>query len=155
MNCNLSLVIIKFLFSVFPWAECWEPGERGAECRTGHQTGEGQSGEAQSEEDEPGGDAALPVRPQGGPAFSANQVWCCQEADQEEEGNDAGVVCGHADVKTSAVQDGHKLFGCQSDLDATVKLEFDDDGDGGTGENSVAKPKAPRVKKEKKEPGQY
>lgn len=36
-----------------------------------------------------------------------------------------------------------------------MKLEFDDDGDGGTGENSVAKPKAPRVKKEKKEPGQY
>uniref|UniRef100_M4ARH2 DNA topoisomerase 2 n=1 Tax=Xiphophorus maculatus TaxID=8083 RepID=M4ARH2_XIPMA len=41
----------------------------------------------------------------------------------------------------------------KGDLDAAVKLEFDDDGDGGTGENSVAKPKAPRVKKEKKEPG--
>lgn len=37
-------------------------------------------------------------------------------------------------------------------------MEFDDDGvgvEGGTGENSVAKPKAPRVKKEKKEPGQF
>ncbi|XP_032436148.1 DNA topoisomerase 2-beta isoform X1 [Xiphophorus hellerii] len=41
----------------------------------------------------------------------------------------------------------------KGDSDAAVKLEFDDDGDGGTGENSVAKPKAPRVKKEKKEPG--
>ncbi|KAM9838362.1 DNA topoisomerase 2-beta isoform 2-T2 [Aulostomus maculatus] len=39
---------------------------------------------------------------------------------------------------------------------AAVKLEFDDEalgGDGGTGENSVVKPKTPRVKKEKKEPG--
>lgn len=37
-----------------------------------------------------------------------------------------------------------------------MKLEIEDDGlgvDGGTGENSVSKPKAPRVKKEKKEPG--
>ncbi|XP_045913852.1 DNA topoisomerase 2-beta isoform X3 [Micropterus dolomieu] len=44
----------------------------------------------------------------------------------------------------------------KGDTDLSVKLEFDDDGlggDGGTGENSVAKPKAPRVKKEKKEPG--
>lgn len=49
-------------------------------------------------------------------------------------------------------------FYSQSDLDATVKLEFDDEGlggEGGTGENSVTKPKAPRVKKEKKEPGQF
>lgn len=46
----------------------------------------------------------------------------------------------------------------QSDSDAAVKLEFDDDGLGAeaeTGENSVTKPKAPRVKKEKKEPGEY
>ncbi|XP_023281225.1 DNA topoisomerase 2-beta [Seriola lalandi dorsalis] len=44
----------------------------------------------------------------------------------------------------------------KSDADPAVKLEFDDEGlvgEGGTGENSVAKPKAPRVKKEKKEPG--
>ncbi|XP_035490607.1 DNA topoisomerase 2-beta isoform X1 [Scophthalmus maximus] len=44
----------------------------------------------------------------------------------------------------------------KGDTDPAVKLEFDDDGlvaEGGTGENSVAKPKAPRVKKEKKEPG--
>lgn len=50
------------------------------------------------------------------------------------------------------------MFFSQGDADPAVKLEFDDDGLGGegaTGENSVAKPKAPRVKKEKKEPGQY
>ncbi|XP_069033095.1 DNA topoisomerase 2-beta isoform X1 [Embiotoca jacksoni] len=44
----------------------------------------------------------------------------------------------------------------KSDSDPVVKLEFDDDGlvaEAATGENSVAKPKAPRVKKEKKEPG--
>ncbi|XP_047460191.1 DNA topoisomerase 2-beta [Mugil cephalus] len=44
----------------------------------------------------------------------------------------------------------------KGDSDPAVKLEFDEDGVGGegvTGENSVAKPKAPRVKKEKKEPG--
>lgn len=46
----------------------------------------------------------------------------------------------------------------QGDADPTIKLEFDEDDmpvEGGTGENSVAKPKAPRVKKEKKEPGQH
>lgn len=46
----------------------------------------------------------------------------------------------------------------QGEADSTIKMEFDDDGvggEGGTGENSVAKPKAPRVKKEKKEPGQF
>lgn len=50
------------------------------------------------------------------------------------------------------------MFSTQGDSDPAVKLEFDDDGLGGegvTGENSVAKPKAPRVKKEKKEPGKY
>ncbi|KAM3596331.1 uncharacterized protein V6R79_012674 [Siganus canaliculatus] len=44
----------------------------------------------------------------------------------------------------------------KGDSDLAVKLEFDEEGVGGegaTGENSVAKPKAPRVKKEKKEPG--
>uniref|UniRef100_A0A7N6B0Y6 DNA topoisomerase 2 n=1 Tax=Anabas testudineus TaxID=64144 RepID=A0A7N6B0Y6_ANATE len=44
----------------------------------------------------------------------------------------------------------------KADTDPAVKLEFDDDGvggEGGTGEISAAKPKAPRVKKEKKEPG--
>uniref|UniRef100_A0A8C9YE72 DNA topoisomerase 2 n=1 Tax=Sander lucioperca TaxID=283035 RepID=A0A8C9YE72_SANLU len=44
----------------------------------------------------------------------------------------------------------------KSDVDPAVKLEFDEEGLGGegaTGEISVAKPKAPRVKKEKKEPG--
>uniref|UniRef100_A0A665USL4 DNA topoisomerase 2 n=1 Tax=Echeneis naucrates TaxID=173247 RepID=A0A665USL4_ECHNA len=44
----------------------------------------------------------------------------------------------------------------KGDADVPVKLEFDDDGlggEGGTGENSVAKPKTPRAKKEKKEPG--
>ncbi|XP_018556739.1 DNA topoisomerase 2-beta isoform X2 [Lates calcarifer] len=44
----------------------------------------------------------------------------------------------------------------KGDADSSVKLEFDDNGlggEGGTGENSVAKPKTPRVKKEKKEPG--
>ncbi|TKS89050.1 DNA topoisomerase 2-beta [Collichthys lucidus] len=44
----------------------------------------------------------------------------------------------------------------KGDVDPAVKLEFDDDGlggEGGAGDNSVAKPKAPRVKKEKKEPG--
>ncbi|XP_061597159.1 DNA topoisomerase 2-beta [Cololabis saira] len=44
----------------------------------------------------------------------------------------------------------------KTDSDTAVKLEFDDDGLGGeteAGENSVAKPKAPRVKKEKREPG--
>ncbi|RVE66661.1 hypothetical protein OJAV_G00109910 [Oryzias javanicus] len=40
----------------------------------------------------------------------------------------------------------------KADLDPAVKLEFDDD-EGGTAENSVSKPKTPRVKKEKKEPG--
>lgn len=50
------------------------------------------------------------------------------------------------------------FFNSQGDVDPVVKLEFDDDGlggEGGAGDNSVAKPKAPRVKKEKKEPGQY
>lgn len=50
------------------------------------------------------------------------------------------------------------FFSTQGDADPAVKLEFDDDGlggEGGTAENSVTKPKAPRVKKEKKEPGQY
>ncbi|XP_015259935.1 PREDICTED: DNA topoisomerase 2-beta [Cyprinodon variegatus] len=41
----------------------------------------------------------------------------------------------------------------KGDSDLAVKLEFDDDGEGGPAENSVTKPKAPRVKKEKKEPG--
>ncbi|KAM4549593.1 DNA topoisomerase 2-beta [Fundulus diaphanus] len=42
----------------------------------------------------------------------------------------------------------------KGDSDTAVKLEFDDDGEGATGENSIiSKPKAPRVKKEKKEPG--
>lgn len=44
----------------------------------------------------------------------------------------------------------------QGDSNLAVKLEFEDNGVGGegtTGENSVSKPKAPRVKKEKKEPG--
>lgn len=47
------------------------------------------------------------------------------------------------------------MFFSQGDADPAVKLEFDDDGlaaEGGTGENSVSKPKAPRVKKE---PGRY
>lgn len=47
-------------------------------------------------------------------------------------------------------------FPSQGDADLAVKLEIDEDGLGGegaTGENSVAKPKAPRVRKEKKEPG--
>lgn len=47
-------------------------------------------------------------------------------------------------------------FPSQGDADLAVKLEIDEDGlggEGGTGENSVAKPKAPRVRKEKKEPG--
>lgn len=46
----------------------------------------------------------------------------------------------------------------QSDVDPGVKLEFDEEGlpvEGATGESAAAKPKAPRVKKEKKEPGQY
>lgn len=50
------------------------------------------------------------------------------------------------------------VFFSQGDADSSVKLEFDDNGlggEGGTGENSVAKPKTPRVKKEKKEPGQH
>lgn len=45
----------------------------------------------------------------------------------------------------------------QADTDLLVKLEFDDDGvgaEGVTGETPAAKPKTPRVKKEKKEPGQ-
>lgn len=37
-----------------------------------------------------------------------------------------------------------------------MKLEFDDDeGGAAAAENSVSKPKTPRVKKEKKEPGRY
>lgn len=47
-------------------------------------------------------------------------------------------------------------FPSQGDADLAAKLEVDEDGlggEGGTGENSVAKPKAPRVRKEKKEPG--
>lgn len=47
-------------------------------------------------------------------------------------------------------------FPSQGDADTTIKLEIDEDGvggEGGTGDNSVAKPKAPRVRKEKKEPG--
>jgi len=50
------------------------------------------------------------------------------------------------------------LFLPQSDIDPALKLELDEDGlpiEGATGENSAAKPKAPRVKREKKEPGQY
>lgn len=62
-----------------------------------------------------------------------------------------------------ASQDCYRLcFSSQSDIDPAVKLEFDEDGLGaeggaaaGAGENSVVKPKAPRVKREKKEPGQY
>lgn len=48
------------------------------------------------------------------------------------------------------------LLTSQGDADLAAKLEVDEDGlggEGGTGENSVAKPKAPRVRKEKKEPG--
>ncbi|XP_068431670.1 DNA topoisomerase 2-beta [Clinocottus analis] len=44
----------------------------------------------------------------------------------------------------------------KSDIDPVLKIEFDEEGlpiEGATGENSVAKPKTPRVKKEKKEPG--
>ncbi|KAK9526135.1 hypothetical protein VZT92_014850, partial [Zoarces viviparus] len=44
----------------------------------------------------------------------------------------------------------------KSDIDPALKLEFEEDGLGGegaTGENAVTKPKAPRVKREKKEPG--
>ncbi|XP_029700390.1 DNA topoisomerase 2-beta-like [Takifugu rubripes] len=44
----------------------------------------------------------------------------------------------------------------KGDADLAAKLEIDEDGlggEGGAGENSVAKPKAPRVRKEKKEPG--
>uniref|UniRef100_A0A3Q2X055 DNA topoisomerase 2 n=1 Tax=Haplochromis burtoni TaxID=8153 RepID=A0A3Q2X055_HAPBU len=44
----------------------------------------------------------------------------------------------------------------KGDSDPALKLEFDEDGlggEGGGGENMAAKPKAPRVKKEKKEPG--
>lgn len=45
----------------------------------------------------------------------------------------------------------------KTEADMSVKLELDDDAVGGEGgaaaENSVAKPKTPRVKKEKKEPG--
>lgn len=48
-----------------------------------------------------------------------------------------------------------RCFRSQGDSDLAVKLEFDDDGEGGPAENSVTKPKAPRVKKEKKEPGEY
>lgn len=57
----------------------------------------------------------------------------------------------------------------QGDAEMSVKLEFDDDGmmdtNGAGGDNSMispsglpnpgAKPKAPRVKREKKEPGNY
>ncbi|XP_030002971.1 DNA topoisomerase 2-beta isoform X2 [Sphaeramia orbicularis] len=44
----------------------------------------------------------------------------------------------------------------KGESDSATKMEFDDDGlggEGGTGENPAAKPKTPRVKKEKKEPG--
>ncbi|XP_008329793.1 DNA topoisomerase 2-beta isoform X3 [Cynoglossus semilaevis] len=46
----------------------------------------------------------------------------------------------------------------KGDTDLSLKLEIDDDGLGGeapaaAGENAVTKPKAPRVKREKKEPG--
>ncbi|XP_068188795.1 DNA topoisomerase 2-beta isoform X2 [Antennarius striatus] len=44
----------------------------------------------------------------------------------------------------------------KSDADAALKMDFDEDGlviEGVTGENAVAKPKTPRVKKAKKEPG--
>ncbi|XP_068560677.1 DNA topoisomerase 2-beta isoform X1 [Cebidichthys violaceus] len=48
----------------------------------------------------------------------------------------------------------------KSDIDPALKLEFEEDGLGGeggatgaTGEGAVTKPKAPRVKREKKEPG--
>ena len=50
------------------------------------------------------------------------------------------------------------MFLSQTDADLTVKLEFDDEGlavEGATGENPGPKPKTPRVKKEKKEPGQH
>uniref|UniRef100_A0A3P8WAI5 DNA topoisomerase 2 n=1 Tax=Cynoglossus semilaevis TaxID=244447 RepID=A0A3P8WAI5_CYNSE len=47
----------------------------------------------------------------------------------------------------------------KGDTDLSLKLEIDDDGLGGeapaaAGENAVTKPKAPRVKREKKEPGE-
>lgn len=57
------------------------------------------------------------------------------------------------------------VLSSQGDADLVMKLEFDDEmgvlgSDGGTGENSSSntpaptKPKAPRIKQEKKESGQ-
>jgi len=48
----------------------------------------------------------------------------------------------------------------QDDSDLAVKLEFDEDGEGATKENlsvsaAASKPKVPRVKREKKEPGRH
>lgn len=70
------------------------------------------------------------------------------------------VTAAHVILKWGEWNQDFVVTGCalsQGDTDPAVKLEFEDDGlgaEGGTGENSVAKPKAPRVKKEKKEPGQ-
>ncbi|XP_034017358.1 DNA topoisomerase 2-beta [Thalassophryne amazonica] len=56
-------------------------------------------------------------------------------------------------IKSDTAKKLTKKKKCDTDA---LKLDFDEEGLGGeagTGENAVAKPKAPRVKKEKKEPG--
>lgn len=68
-----------------------------------------------------------------------------------------GPAAGSSSWKQTGL-DSNLLPVCppQSDADPAVKLEFDEDGlggEGGAGDNSAAKAKAPRVRKEKKEPG--
>lgn len=70
-------------------------------------------------------------------------------------------------IETVNVKSWYVLLFVQAEVDPAVKLEFDEDSalgsNGGTTENSLispsglpnpgAKPKAPRVKRENKEPG--
>lgn len=73
---------------MFRRPESGAPGAGGAEFRKGRQTGEGEGGQTQSEEAEPGGDNALAVWPQGGASDSGNQIRRGQETVPKEEGKD-------------------------------------------------------------------
>ncbi|TKS89031.1 DNA topoisomerase 2-beta [Collichthys lucidus] len=98
------------------------------------------------------------------PCFVTGELLCFQklEAQEKEEQNLGKAIklvkgkVGKPKVKKMNLEETlPSPFGRRGDVDPAVKLEFDDDGlggEGGAGDNSVAKPKAPRVKKEKKEP---
>lgn len=148
--------LTKMSIGIFCTSEIGSPGARRAEFGQGHQTGKGESGQTQSKEDEPGGDLALSIWPQSGASNSGNQIWCSQETDQKEEGNPFSWTAVLEWDESGPVGLFTGFLLSQSDTDPVLKLELDDEGlgsEGGTGENAAAKPKAPRVKKEKKEPG--